>query len=131
MNQAVTGWRAWAIRQINGDIMLCSPARGDQWPAEGLTARCTCHGEPQSLRDCPVQCGVRIWRDMRYAQMEAEHAEASICGQVQGSGDIRTYEKAYLASICTVVDLDAKSMKGISPSRSEATMLALTSRYGL
>jgi hypothetical protein len=109
----ISGWRAWAIVHTDTGVHLASPVQGTIWPHAGLHAVCSC--EHRQIMQCEGQCGIRVWKDRAHACREAEHARASIIGRAQPMGRVSSYEKAWLASFCRVLELDETTLRGADP----------------
>lgn len=121
----ITGYRAWAIVEDEQGYALASPVQGTVWPERMLEAVCQ-HGD---IATCPGQCGIRLWLHRESAQYEAKHARASVIGTANAYGYVSTYEKAHLASICIIEDLDFSTLSGIDQDTQESVVADLTRRY--
>jgi hypothetical protein len=105
----IVGWRAWRVEQTDEGARLASPMRGDLWPLEGLRARCSCAG--QDIDSCTGECGIRIWKSRDLALAEARNAGGEcVIGTARAWGRVSEYDRAWLASSCTIEHLEMQEL---------------------
>lgn len=85
--EPIIGWRAWDARESG---KLFSPSRGDEWPAEGLTAElCPDHPAAEDADDC--HCGINAWVSEAELARSA-YGRTEVWGEVALTGRVRQFD---------------------------------------